>query len=337
MSTNRHAIIRYNALDKCFSNFGRKFYFEDLFDEVNDALFDFDNKCTGIKTRQLRDDIRFMKSEAGYSAPIETYYDGERGRKAYYRYDDKKFSIHNMPLNETEARYLKSALAILQRFEGAEQFEWLSEIGPLLEDNFGLKDQDKKIISYDDNVDYTGYENLKPLFNAILNKRVLQINYVPFNKNSFSITFHPYFLKQYNKRWFVIGFNQDFDNRKWVMALDRIKTIEGNDEKYISDNTDWDDYFFDVIGPTVKEGIALEIELIFSEEQAKYIETKPIHPTQKSKYLENGKLQVRLKLIPNRELEMILLSYGEKVEVIKPNFLRNIIEKRLKSALKCYK
>ena len=86
MATNRNAVIRYNALDKCFQNFGRKYYFQDLLDIVNEALIDFDPNSAGIKTRQLRDDIRFMKSDAGYSAPIETY---SEGRKAYYRYDDK--------------------------------------------------------------------------------------------------------------------------------------------------------------------------------------------------------------------------------------------------------
>jgi hypothetical protein len=63
MATNKNAVLRYNTLDKCFGNFGRKYYFDDLVDEVNRALLDFDPGSTGLKTRQLRDDIRFMKSE----------------------------------------------------------------------------------------------------------------------------------------------------------------------------------------------------------------------------------------------------------------------------------
>ena len=30
MPVNKHALIRYHALDKCFSNFARRFYIEDL-------------------------------------------------------------------------------------------------------------------------------------------------------------------------------------------------------------------------------------------------------------------------------------------------------------------
>lgn len=39
MSTNKNAILRYNTLDKCFQNFGKKFYFDDLLNEVNIALY----------------------------------------------------------------------------------------------------------------------------------------------------------------------------------------------------------------------------------------------------------------------------------------------------------
>jgi len=47
-------------------------------------------------------------------------------------------------LNDTEAEQLKNAISILQRFEGSPEFEWVNELGPLLNDKFSLKSQDKK-------------------------------------------------------------------------------------------------------------------------------------------------------------------------------------------------
>ncbi|RLD51193.1 MAG: WYL domain-containing protein [Bacteroidetes bacterium] len=329
MATNKNAIIRYNALDKCFSNFGKKYYFEDLLDAINNALSDFDASSTGIKIRQLRDDIRFMRSEAGYSAPIKAFQ--EDGKKAYYRYEEKDFSINKSPLNVTEIGQLKSALTILQRFEGAPQFEWISEITTMFEDKFELKKSDKKIISYDENIDYSGYNNISPLFNAVLNKQTLKIRYKPFDKHEFTLIFHPYFLKQYNKRWFVFGYNQELKISTWNMALDRILEIKESDEKYISTNIDWEDYFYDVIGVTIPQNKKIEeIELLFSEEQSSYIQTKPLHPSQKSYLLESGMLKVKLKLIPNYELELLLLSFADKVKVISPKSLKNKIAERLK-------
>lgn len=334
MATNKNAVLRYNTLDKCFSNFGRKYYFNDLVEEVNRALLDFDPGNTGLKTRQLRDDIRFMKSEAGYSAPIVAYPDG---KKAYYRYEDKNFSINKRPLNPNEAEQIKRAVSILQRFEGAPEFEWINELGPMLTTQFGLSQSSQKIMSFESNIDYSGYNRILPLFNAIEKKRVLQVQYKPFNKDEYTITYHPYFLKQYNNRWFVLGLNQEFNNPKWNLALDRILNLKETPHKYIPTDIDWEEHFYDIIGVTKPEGLETqEVELIFSPGQSNYIFTKPLHPSQRAKYLENGELQVKLKLIPNYELEMALLSFGEKVRVINPASLKNRISERLIAATKLY-
>ena len=67
------------------------------------------------------------------------------------------------------------------------------------------------------------------------------------------------------------------------------------DEEYIESIADWEDYFFDVIGVTLPEaGKLVAVELLFDENQAPYVNTKPIHPSQKVKLLDNGKLEVRI-------------------------------------------
>ena len=332
MATNKNAILRYNTLDKCFRNFGRKYYFEDLLEKVNDVIMDFDPDCTGVKTRQLRDDIRFMKSDAGYFAPIVAY---QEGKKAYYRYSNKDFSINNSPLNETEAEQLRNAISVLQRFEGAPQFEWINEIGPMLDSQFGLSDS-RKIMSYDTNIDYTGYEYITQIFNAILNKRVLEVDYEPFNKPAFKLEFHPYYLKQYNNRWFAFGLNKMLEIDKWNLALDRIQNIEEVDVGYVDSDINWEDHFFDIIGVTMPEGTVEEVELVFSAQQANYIKTKPLHPTQKDYVQENGDLLVKIKVILNYELEMKLLSFADKVTVVHPKKLKDNIIQRLRTANEKY-
>ncbi len=44
MATNKHAVIRYEALDRCFSNKGRKFFIDDLIRYVSEALTDYTGK-----------------------------------------------------------------------------------------------------------------------------------------------------------------------------------------------------------------------------------------------------------------------------------------------------
>ena len=333
MPINKNAVIRYNVLDKCFSNPGRKYFFDDLMQEVNGALLDDDPNSTGIQVRQLREDIRFMKSETGYSAPIETY---RVGKKAFYRYEDSNFSINKSPLNQMEADQLKSALTILQRFEGSPEFEWVNEIGPMLRDQFGLKDSEEKIIGYDTNIDYSGYEHIAKLFNTISNKQVLKVKYKSFDNEEYEYEFHPYYLKQYNNRWFVFGRNCETKIDQWNLALDRIVELEDIDGSYNENTTDWEDFFYDIIGVTKMEGSVQEVELLFSKEQAPYIQTKPLHPSQKSSLLDDGRLVVKIKVIPNYELERLIISFGETVQIMSPEDLRIKIIDRIRKTKEQY-
>jgi len=330
----KNAYLRYQTLDKCFRNSGRIYLLEDLIEACNQALYDSDPKNNGIQRRQLYDDIKFMESEQGWSIDLVRT---PKGRKFSYKYSDLNFSIGNQPLNETEVNQMKSALMILSRFKGAPQFEWIKEIIPALENKLGIVSQEKEVISFDTNIDIKGLDHLTPLYNAIVNKKVLSIDYKTFNDESFQLIFHPYYLKQYNNRWFVFGLNQEEGIVTWNLSLDRIISIEETSKLYIKDEIDWEDYFYDIIGVSKPfEGDIIEVVLMFNKQSAPYIITKPLHPSQKFKENEDG-IEVRIKVIPNYELESLILSFGEKVSVVCPEFFKNIIEKRLNNACENYK
>jgi predicted DNA-binding transcriptional regulator YafY len=330
MSINKNALIRYQVLDRCFRNSGRMYFWEDLLDECNSALVDFNPNGTGIQRRQLFDDIRFMESEQGWSIPLGRIH---YGRKIYYRYEDLTFSISNQPLNDLEAEQIKSALQIISRFSGTPQFEWVNEMIPMLESKFGLIERKNEIISFESNIDLKGIHFLTPLFEAIINERVLLVKYKDFKSSEpYEITLHPYYLKQYNNRWFVLGLNSENKRPDWNLALDRIESLSETSLKYNTSETDWDEYFYDLVGVTRPSGVLLqEVALKFSPEVAPYVITKPIHPSQKHKNDPTG-LEVRINVIPNFELERLILAFGEQVKVISPLEFKERISQRLKSA-----
>ena len=99
MSINKNAYIRYQILDKCFSNKYKIYFIEDLLDEVNKALEDFNGSGSKIEKRQLFDDIKFMESEAGWSIPLERI---KEGKKVKYRYSEDNFSIKNQKISDEE-------------------------------------------------------------------------------------------------------------------------------------------------------------------------------------------------------------------------------------------
>lgn len=330
MSINKNALIRYQVLDRCFRNTGRLYYWEDLLEECNKALMDFNPDSEGIQRRQLFDDIRFMESDAGWSIPLGRI---RIGRKVCYRYEDLSFSISNQPLNDSEAEQIKSALQIFTRFSGAPQFEWVNEMIPMLESKFGLIKRKSEIISFENNIDLKGLHFLTPLFNAIVNERVLLVNYKDFKSSEpYQITLHPYYLKQYNSRWFVFGLNAVNQVSTWNLALDRIESLSETNSKYKPSETDWNEYFYDLVGVTRPVGVKIqEVVLKFSSEVAPYIITKPIHPSQKHRNDPSG-LEVKIKVIPNYELERLILSFGEQVKVISPQDFKERIAQRLNAA-----
>ena len=169
---------------------------------------------------------------------------------------------------------------------------------------------------------------------------IFQISYQPFeNEMPFKLIIHPYFLKQYNNRWFLFGYNPEKEKYDWNLALDRIKEITEKKGKYQKNNLiKWEEYFEDIIGVTIPIDTKPEkIVLHFAGRTGNYIETKPLHGSQKSKWLDDTTLEVTLQIIINYELERLILSYADSVAVIQPKTLSNAIRNRLKEALKLYK
>ena len=334
MSINKNALLRYQVLDRCFRNTGRKYFWQDLLDEINKALVEFNGPGSGIKRRQLFDDIRFMESDQGWSISLDKR---REGRKVYYRYSDPEFSISNQPLNETEVSQIVAAISVLSRFAGAPQFEAVQEMIPVLKDRLGLDHQSKEVIGLESNIDLKGIEYLSQLYDAIINEQVLEVEYQDFkSEEPFTLTFHPYYLKQYNNRWFVFGLNEELEIPTWNLALDRIGSIEIIRKDYLQTDIDWNDYFYDIIGVTRYQDKEPEtVVLQFTEDVAPYVQTKPLHPSQKSEWVD-GKLRVVIEVIPNYELESLILSFGSSVEVSSPIKLRKDIKRKLRDATSAY-
>ena len=65
MPTNKNAQLRYQVLDRCFSNQHRQYTIDDLVNAVNDALYDLYG--TKVSVRQIRDDIKYLKDRITYN------------------------------------------------------------------------------------------------------------------------------------------------------------------------------------------------------------------------------------------------------------------------------
>ncbi len=334
MPTNKNAQLRYQILDRCFSDFHHKYCIEDLIDKVNESLLDLYG--TQVSVRQIREDIKYMRDRVAYNAPIEAY--PFEGRKCYYRYADADFSIFNNKLTTEEVTSLRSTIDLLGRFRGVSSNAWLEDVISNLEFRFGVKPNNENIVSFERNDLLKGTEFLGELIESALNHQPLTLHYRSFSGNESISIFHPYHIKQFNNRWFLIGLQED-NNGNCIInkALDRIVKFSHANVPFIPNTKiDFNNYFKDIVGVTLPEDHpeAEPVLLKFDKERFPYVVNKPIHPSQTIE--DEQQHIIRLIVRPNKELEARIFSYGNQVEVLQPDWLRQQIAQKIESLLKKY-
>ncbi len=335
MPVNRNALIRYTTIDKCLRNRYRTWTLEDLIDACSDALYEFEGIAKGVSRRTVQLDIQNMRSEKlGYNAPIIVT------DKKYYSYEDPEYSITNLPLSDQDLNKLNDAVEILKQFSGFNHFKEMTGLIQKLDNKIQTeKNKDRTIIHIDKNEHLKGLEHLNGLYQATLQQSVIKIEYQSFKaQRANRLYLSPYLLKEFNNRWFIIGKKSKGDEII-TLALDRIHGFElmKNMEFRKDENFNPDKYYNNVIGVTKNVGIMpRRIKLFITIKHAPYVKTKPIHASQQIlKENENGML-IQIEVIPNFELERVLLGFGEGLTVLSPPSLQRRLKQTIKQMTENY-
>lgn len=332
MPRTKNALIRQRVIDQCLSS-SQNYSMEDLKKACNRELQNRGEHPV-TSTNTIRDDLDQIS--ANYpDAIIESK---RVGRNIYYSYRDKNYSIFNIPFKDDEVAQLTQTLMILSRFEGMPQFDWMEDFINRFKSSLKLNFTDEPIVGFDENVDLRGREYFAPLFSAISNRQVLEIAYKNFKKGiTESCIVHPYYLKQYNNRWFLFGLTEGV-MRLSVYAFDRIESLKTIHRDYIPNKEiDFQEYFEDMIGVSRPHGKSVQkVVLRVAKDLIPYIRTKPLHGTQRELSSDSDSITVQIEVVLNYELEQLILSHGEKLEVLEPIELRTQIKERICKCARFY-
>ena len=200
--------------------------------------------------------------------------------------------------------------------------------------------------------------HLLPVFyKAITDRHVLRFFYQRFGQEPFELTFHPQFLKEYNGRWFVFGDAErllvDEHNEEeretfkvYNVPLDRIVgdvSMIDNVEYLPAEKGIYQRFFNDIIGVTHEKGAKVEQVVIRTKTEYQHglLLTKPLHHSQKEtlpfgRYEDGEYGEVTLTIEPNRELRGKILAYGQYLEVIHPQSLREQLKDIIKQQMMQY-
>lgn len=335
MPIDRNKLVRFQVLDRCFSDRNVLYFVKDLQEKCMEALKREGMPCPDVSRRTIYNDIAEMESNTKWDVLFEE--PAKIGKNRYYRYKDPNYSIWRNDLNELQLNQLKSMLLMLRQFQGLPQYDRMEDIIEELEQKYGFTLADtENVISFDANLYVEGIEFLSPVFAAIINKQCLSIIYQPFGKEQCTRLVHPYYIKQYNGRWFLLGLTENKEARKITnFALDRIKSIEPSTLLYIPTDIDFEeDYFADLMGVTQIDSEAIPILLSFSKNRFPYVVSKPLHPSQRM--VDKEQCQVSIQVKPTKEFYQQILSFGPDVEVLSPISVREEVAQRIKNMLSLY-
>jgi predicted DNA-binding transcriptional regulator YafY len=286
-------------------------------------------------------------------------FDSKRiGFEKAFKYNDSKFRIYQDTLPITTIHKLSAFVAFLKSIEINDMFDDIiytieEEIEKYKEK--GVQPINNKIISLESN-DLFNLEGVNAINNvlpicvsAITEKKVLKIAYNPYISEKAELIIHPYYIKEYNGRWFLFAqlekvrskdkkTNELLNERIKqinIYAFDRILTTETTDLRYIDSNIDIQEKLDNIIGVSVDlndTDIKPEtIKIWVSDNSIKYIETKTIHHSQKPpvKCTNREGWIVEIKLIPTYEFYQKILHYGESVEIQEPKEVRRTLKEKI--------
>lgn len=324
MPKNKQAFERYKVIDK---------YLQDQEGCTTKQLQQFCENELFVKVslRTIQNDLIDMANI--FDAPIKKCKEA-----GHYHYTNSSFSIFKKALSEADRKQLSAALSTLSRFAGYPQFDWVNTTIVRLKDELKLPDTEN-IVCFEDNFDLKGRNHIDTLYDFICKQKTANIEYKPYNQKVTKRIIFPYYLKQYNNRWFLFAGEKD-STELINLALDRIQKITSASKvKYQPKpaELDFEEYFDDIIGVTHTKGSQPEkITLWATANRWPYIQTKPLHSSQ-TEIKNPDNLQKLQKAYPtltegvfftievcrNKELGNTILFFGNDLLVLNPTDFRD--------------
>lgn len=185
----------------------------------------------------------------------------------------------------------------------------------------------------------SGHQYLTPFLESIRENLTVEITYQSFESNEpYTFEIEPYCLKVFRQRWYVLARNPYYNELR-IYSLDRVHRVEITKSvfNYPSDFSP-EKYFHNSFGIIHSPDEEPEIVVIkvFGNQQ-KYIETLPMHHSQTLLENNNEYAVFRYLVHPTYDFMQELFSHGENIEVIKPEWLRKDVAKKVQQMTKMYK
>lgn len=341
MSLGKAYSIREKVIDKMLHS-ERGASLKELFDACNEALIDAgwpEVRSLNTITADITNISNRYNDYALHRGDdlIETYKDPIDSRRVLYRYSNPDFSIYNVNLNDDVIQELQKAIDLLSRFQYLPVASWVSEMDIRLRNVVFNKSKDSAVIEFDQDPKYSGNRFIAPLFDAIVAKQTIEMEFSAYGQKPKVITFWPYYLKQYHHTWFLIG-TYAADGAMGYINLHCVKAIRNSSVPYKKCNFDLQGYINERIGVSHMEDHKKPVKVRFWTSQGVGVELMqtPLHKSQVILGEADNGYIFEIEVCYNWELLCSLMQYGSNLVVLEPYDIRYQVANAIGQSLNEY-
>lgn len=179
----------------------------------------------------------------------------------------------------------------------------------------------------------SGRNFLEDIIKAMRDNHVIFIPYYSYNSEKYyEFDIHPYFVKAFKKRWYVVAYSPGTDDIR-CYALDRMENVIISDKVFkMPKNLEPAEYFKDCFGIINNEDSEVQkVVLKVDAFQSNYIRNLPLHESQKEMKRTDEYSIFEYHLKPEFDFEQEIFSNMDTMEVLEPQWLREEITQRLKN------
>lgn len=179
----------------------------------------------------------------------------------------------------------------------------------------------------------SGRNFLEDIIKAMRDNHVIFISYYSYNSEKYyEFAIHPYFVKAFKKRWYVVAYSPGTDDIR-CYALDRMENVIISDKVFkMPKDLEPAEYFKDCFGIINNEDSEVQkVVLKVDAFQSNYIRNLPLHESQKEMKRTDEYSIFEYHLKPEFDFEQEIFSNMDTMEVLEPQWLREEITQRLKN------
>ena len=183
----------------------------------------------------------------------------------------------------------------------------------------------------------SGHKHLTSVMEAMTEGHIIRISYLKYTSSKADIyTLRPYAVKEFAKRWYIVGYCMEREALR-VYGLDRVHSLDILEDSFeMEKGFDVDELFATSFGIYLPEEAARTITFRTSATEAKYLRDLPIHSSQKEVTSDGDSVVFSIFVCPNRNLIMEFCKYGDKMEILSPESIRNEVATQLTRAAALY-